>query len=92
MSTDTQRPQATVRRPNRRTVAQLIAAAAKDTDPVSVFMDGSSTADTTVAVLVVKGPKHIAYLRAVCQRQGLLTDKPVTGPVCNLERPWEQPT
>ena len=24
-------------------------------------------------------------------RQGLLTDKPVTGPACNLQRPWEAP-
>jgi len=29
-------------------------------------------------------------LRELCKRQGLLTDKPVTGPVCNLQRPWEQ--
>jgi hypothetical protein len=25
------------------------------------------------------------------KRQGLLTDKPVTGPACNLQRPWEAP-
>lgn len=29
--------------------------------------------------------------RELCKRQGLLTDKPVTGPACNLRRPWEQP-
>ena len=47
-------------------------------------------ADTEAAVFVVKGPEAIAYLRELCKRQGLLTDKPVTGPVCNLQRPWEQ--
>jgi hypothetical protein len=31
------------------------------------------------------------YLKALCERQGLLTDKPVTGPACNLQRPWEEP-
>jgi hypothetical protein len=29
--------------------------------------------------------------RELCKRQGLLTDKPVTGPACNLQRPWEAP-
>ena len=32
-----------------------------------------------------------SYLRELCKRQGLLTDKPVTGPACNLQRPWEAP-
>lgn len=40
-------------------------------------------------MFVVKGPEAIAYLRELCKRQGLLTDKPVTGPTCNLQRPWE---
>jgi len=39
----------------------------------------------------VKGPTAIAYLCDLCARQGLLTDKPVTGPACNLQRPWEAP-
>ncbi len=49
----------------------------------------STVADTEAAVFVVKGPEAIAYLRELCKRQGLLTDKPVTGPTCNLQRPWE---
>lgn len=76
MSTDTTRNTSMYRR-DRRTVDQLLAAAEKDTDPVSVFMAGCTVADTETAVFVVKGPEHIAYLQAVCQRQGLLTDKPV---------------
>ena len=91
MSTDIERQQSMYRRKDRRTVAQLLDAAEKDIDPVSVFMDGSSAADTEVAIFVVKGAERIAYLKALCERQGLLTDKPVTGPQCNLQRPWEQP-
>jgi hypothetical protein len=45
----------------------------------------------TVTQLLAAGPEAIAYLRELCKRQGLLTDKPVTGPACNLQRPWEQP-
>lgn len=45
--------------------------------------------DDRKTVFVVKGPEAIAYLRELCKRQGLLTDKPVTGPTCNLQRPWE---
>lgn len=52
-------------------------------DAVSVFMAGCTVADTEAAVFVVKGPEAIAYLRELCKRQGLLTDKPVAGPVCN---------
>ncbi len=90
MSTDTMR-NTTVLRDDRRTVTQLLAAAEKDTDAVSVFMAGCTVADTEAAVFVVKGPDAIAYLRELCKRQGLLTDKPVTGPACNLQRPWEAP-
>ena len=80
-----------VLRSDRRTVTQLPAAAEKDTDAVSVFMAGCTVADTEAAVFVVKGPEAIAYLRELCKRQGLRTDKPVTGPACNLQRPWEAP-
>jgi thiamine biosynthesis lipoprotein ApbE len=66
-------------RSDRRTVTQLLAAAEKDTDRVSVFMSGCTVADTEAAIFVVKGAEHIAYLRALCERQGLLTDKPVVG-------------
>lgn len=78
-------------RSDRRTVTQLLAAAEKDTDAVSVFMAGCTVADTEAAIFVVKGAERIAYLKALCERQGMLTDKPVTGPKCNLQRPWEQP-
>jgi hypothetical protein len=90
MSTDTAREK-TELRSDRRTVTQLLAAAERDTDPVSVFMAGCTVADTEAAIFVVKGAERIAYLKALCERQGLLTDKPVTGPACNLQRPWEEP-
>lgn len=90
MSTDKMRS-TSVLRDDRKTVTQLLAAAKKDTDAVSVFMAGCTVADTEAAIFVVKGPDAIAYLRELCQRQGLLTDKPVTGPACNLKRPWEAP-
>lgn len=78
MSTDTTRER-TFLRSDRRTVTQLLAAAEKDTDAVSVFMAGCAVADTEAAIFVVKGAERIAYLRALCERQGLLTDKPVDG-------------
>lgn len=74
---------ASVLRSDRRTVTQLLAAAEKDTDAVSVFMAGCTVANTEAAVFVVKGPDAIAYLRELCKRQSLLTDKPVTSPACN---------
>jgi thiamine biosynthesis lipoprotein ApbE len=82
MSTDTMSSSA-VLRSDRRTVTQLLA--------VSVFMAGCTVADSEAAIFVVKGAERIAYLKALCERQGLLTDKPVDGPKCNLQRPWEQP-
>jgi hypothetical protein len=49
-----------------------------DSDAVSVLNDGSCQADTETAVFVVKGFANIAYLRAICERQGMLTPgKPV---------------
>lgn len=80
-----------VLRTDRKTVTQLLNAAEEDTDAVSVFMVGCAVADTDAAIFVVKGPTAIAYLCDLCARQGLLTDKPVTGPACNLQRPWEAP-
>jgi thiamine biosynthesis lipoprotein ApbE len=77
MSTDTPRKLRDLLRSDRSTVTQLLAAAEKDTDAVSVFMAGCTVADTEAAIFVVKGPEHIAFLRALCERQGLLTDKPV---------------
>lgn len=66
-------------RDDRSTVTQLLAAAGTDSDPVSVFMAGCTVADTEAAIFVVKGRENIAYLRSLCERQGLLTDKPVAG-------------
>ena len=79
MSTD-ELSTTSVLRSDRRTVTQLLAAAERDSDPVSVFMAGCTVADSEAAVFVVKGPEAIAYLRDLCKRQGLLTDKPVTSP------------
>ncbi len=73
MSTDTIKPQHTEIRADRRTTAQLLSAAQRDTDPVSVFGDGTCPADTNCAIFVVKGREHIEYLTALLQRQGLLT-------------------
>jgi hypothetical protein len=78
MSTDTMSRKSFLRS-DRRTVTQLLAAAEKDTDAVSVFMAGCTVADTEAAIFVVKGPERIAYLQALCARQGFLTDKPVEG-------------
>ncbi len=90
MSTDTMN-NTSVLRSDRRTVTQLLAAAEQDSDAVSVFMAGCTVANTEAAIFVVKGAERIAYLKALCERQGLLTDKPVVSPKCNLLRPWEQP-
>ncbi|MGQ3051057.1 MAG: hypothetical protein ACT6S0_04670 [Roseateles sp.] len=80
MSTDTARNKATSIHNNRARVVNLLDAAEKDTDAVSVFMDGSSAADTERAIFVVKGRDHIAYLMALLERQGLLNAaKPVEG-------------
>lgn len=78
MSTDTGRNAATSINSDRLLTAQLMAAAERDTDPVSVFMDGSGPEDSERAILVIKGRDHIAYLTQLCLRQGLLTEgKPV---------------
>ena len=59
MSTDTA-SERTFLRSDRRTVTQLLAAAEKDTDAVSVFMAGCTVADTEAAIFVVKGAERIA--------------------------------
>lgn len=54
--------------------------AKRDSDAVSVLSDGTCEADTEAAVFVVKGRENVAYLRGMCERQGLLTaGKPVAG-------------
>lgn len=60
-------------RQDRLTTAQLLAAAARDTDAVSVFEDGTGPGEAEVAILVVKGRANIEYLATLCARQGLLT-------------------
>lgn len=78
MSLDTTRPTPTELRPDRSTTADLLEAAAHDSDAVSVFYDGTKLGDTEAAILVVKGMQHVEYLTAMCERQGLLTaGKPV---------------
>lgn len=78
MSTDAVSPRGPID-PSRRKTGQLLDAAARDTDAVSVFIDGyRMDQDTEAAVLVVKGRVHIDYILALCVRQGLLTPgKPV---------------
>jgi len=78
MSLDTLAPTRTELKPTRRTTAQLLAAAAKDSDAVSVFYDGTYAGDTEAAIFVVKGMQNVEYLAALCERQGLMTaGKPV---------------
>lgn len=79
MSTDTTRTRATTIKAGRRTVAQLLASAERDTDPVSVYVNGTGPEDSERAVFVIKGREHIAYLTQLCFRQGLLTEKSVEG-------------
>lgn len=74
MSIDTARNAQTSINSNRQTTAQLIIAAQRDTDPVSVFLDGAGPEDSETAILVVKGRDHIAYLTQLCLRQGLLIE------------------
>lgn len=75
-------PPATEIRRDRRTTAQLLAAAERDTDQVSMFGAGTCEADTDLCIMVVKGAENIAYVKAMLVRQGLLTEgKPVDGGV-----------
>lgn len=73
MSTDSMAPVRAELKPTRRTTAQLLAAAAQDTDLVSVFYDGTYAGDAEAAIFVVKGMRNVEYLAALCERQGLLT-------------------
>lgn len=80
MSLDTCKPEPTELKPDRRTVEDLLQAAAHDSDAVSVFYDGTKLGDSEAAILVVKGMEHVEYLTGLCERQGLLTaGKPVQG-------------
>lgn len=64
-----------------RAARTVIHYAKRDSDAVSVLSDGTCEADTETAIFVVKGAERIAYLRGICERQGLLTPgKPVADP------------
>lgn len=70
----------TVLNKDRRTVPQLLAAAANDTDAASVFYTGTCDADFDGAIIVVKGREHAAYVVAMLERQRMVTPgKPVEG-------------
>lgn len=60
-------------RPDRRTVAQLLAAARKDTDAASVFYLGTDESDFDGAVIVIKGREHTQYVVDTLVRQKLVT-------------------
>lgn len=64
-------------RSDRRTTKQLLAAAAKDTDAVSVFYNCAEDQEPEIAILVVKGRSNLDMLRSFAMSRGLLTDKPV---------------
>lgn len=67
-------------KPTHSTVPQLLARAALDRDPISVFQDGTSNADSNTAIFVVKGKAHIDYIKGLAEQQRLLTPgKPVVG-------------
>ena len=64
--------------PTHSTVPQLLARAALDSDPISVFQDGTCEADSDTAIFVVKGKAHVDYVKGMAERQRLLTpSKPV---------------
>ena len=73
MSTDTARYGQTMLKADRRTVDELLRASERDTDSASVFIDGTSAADSERAVIVIKGSEPIAYVTQLLIRQGLLT-------------------
>lgn len=79
MSMDTTSKRTTLNA-DRRTVPQLLAAAAKDTDAASVFYNGSGPTDYDSAILVIKGRENVDYVVAMLARQQLVTPgKPVEG-------------
>jgi len=78
VSTDTSNRSGLELKKGRRLTQQLLDAAHRDTDAVSVFCDAADLDSTVTAIFVVKGREHIEYVRALCERQGLLTPgKPV---------------
>jgi hypothetical protein len=80
MSMNTVHGARTVLNKDRRTVPQLLAAAAKDTDAASVFYDGTGPADYDRAIVVIKGRENVEYVVTMLERQRLTTPgKPVEG-------------
>jgi hypothetical protein len=78
MSMGTTAGQRSVLNNNRLTTKQLLAAAAKDTDPASVFYNGTGPTDYDSAILVIKGRENVEYVVAMLTRQNLVTPgKPV---------------
>ena len=80
MSMDTISGTRTTLNKDRRTVPQLLAAAAKDTDAASIFYNGTGPADYDSAIIVIKGREAVDYVVAMLGRQNLTTPgKPVDG-------------
>lgn len=79
MSTDTLRPrQQTPLRTGYGTTKQLLQKAARDSDPVSVFVDGTSWDDAESAIFIVKGRDQAHKVYAALAEAGLVTPgKPV---------------
>ena len=60
------------------TTAQLLDKARRDTDPVSVFVDGESWDDAEAAIFIVKGPEKVRALYDALAQAGMVTPgKPV---------------
>lgn len=77
MAVDVPYTRATGLRHGYRSTKQLLLKAQLDTDPVSVFVDGTSWDDADAAIFVVKGAKADAVYQLLVE-QGLVTPgKPV---------------
>lgn len=60
------------------TTRQLLKRAHEDTDPISVFVDGTNWKDAEGAIFVVKGGGRAQAVYEMFTRQGLITEgKPV---------------
>ena len=79
MSTDTIRAmRERVLRIGYSSTLQLLQKATRDTDPVSVFVDGVTWDDAESAIFIVKGKEQAQAVSEMLARQGLVTPgKPV---------------
>ena len=75
MSTDTMSNRS-VLRSDRRTVTQLLAAAEKDTDAVSVFMAGCTVADTEAAARAGAFLLLLLLSFSLCEKKTLKNSSP----------------